>query len=89
MKSPFETPVSGVTFRPGYPKNLWDIAGAMVEVFGKDSKPTLVAWLVREPDNKHDPNAIKVFVGGERAGPSNGRWRTVERSGRPSGRFPR
>jgi len=68
VKSPFETPVSGVTFRPGYPKNLWDIAGAMVEVFGKDPKPTLVAWLVREPDNKHDPNAIKVFVGGEHVG---------------------
>jgi predicted metallopeptidase len=66
VKSPFEVPVAGVTFRPGYPKNLWDIAGAMVEVFGKT--PRVIATLVREPQNEHDPNAIKVLVAAEHVG---------------------
>ncbi|MBF83445.1 MAG: hypothetical protein CL489_03110 [Acidobacteria bacterium] len=69
MKSPFEVAVAGVTFRPRYPNNLWEIANAIIQVFGDGRKTGQVtATLVREPDNEHDPNAIQVFVAGEHIG---------------------
>jgi hypothetical protein len=47
--------VVGVTHVDGYPQNLHRVEGAMI--FAK-----VDAFLVREPDNPADPNAIAVWV---------------------------
>jgi hypothetical protein len=52
-----------VSFRDDYPDNLYDlqeqIAGGKIE-----------ASLIRDPDNPHDANAIKVLSGGTWLGSS-------------------
>lgn len=50
--------VAGVTFREDYPDNLRQL-DMMID--GDDGE-YLPVTLVREPDNEHDTNAIKVIV---------------------------
>lgn len=48
-----------------YRKEFWDAMWNRCEAWGYDlSKPEFVcnAWLVREPENRHDHNAIRVEV---------------------------
>lgn len=48
-----------------YRKEYWDAMWDRCEAWGYDlTKPEFVcdAWLVREPDNEHDENAIRVEV---------------------------
>ena len=54
--------LAGVTFAPGYPRNLADL----VERIDHDGK--VAADLVRERDNPHDPNAVAVHVEGRMLG---------------------
>lgn len=54
--------VVGVTFRPGYPDNILALGERCNE--GKFPKITLE----REPENPHDPRAIKIMVDGEHFG---------------------
>lgn len=56
--------VVGVSFRPGYPKNLVDIWEKCVAA-GKNS---VKAKLEREPNNQYDANAVKVMVDGVHIG---------------------
>lgn len=60
MPSPFSTKVVGVSFVPAWPDNLYALSRSAVEA-EQDGEP-LVAVLVRNPDNEHDPNAIQVHV---------------------------
>lgn len=52
--------VVGVSFAPGYPKNLY-VLDTKVERADRRGA-VVVARLVREPDNPYDPNAIAVHV---------------------------
>ena len=63
LLSPIETSVAGVTFRVEYPQNLYKI-GSLTAL---NNRP-LMATLVREPDNEHDQNAIRVMVDNEHVG---------------------
>jgi hypothetical protein len=63
LLSPIETSVAGVTFRVEYPQNLYKI-GALVALNNR----RLRATLVRELDNDHDQNAIRVVVDKEHVG---------------------
>lgn len=56
--------VVGVTFRPGYPDNLLQLAKRIDET----GAPSIAATLEREPENEHDANAIKVNVGDQHIG---------------------
>lgn len=61
MPEQFLTRVVGITFSDGYPNNVFALA--------KDA--ALMAspcQLVREPDNQHDNNAIRVVVNGSSIG---------------------
>lgn len=60
MVSPFTSKVVGVTFVPGYPDNLLDLAQADVDAAAKGER--LTAILRRNPNNEYDPNAIEVHV---------------------------
>lgn len=48
--------VTGVTFAPAYPSNVYDVQKWLV-LRGK-----CAARLEREPDNEYDPNAVKVMA---------------------------
>lgn len=61
--------VAGVTFRPGYPKNLHRLreiieADQIDEIRGDLIEPAspIEVLLVREPDNQYDPNAVQVHL---------------------------
>lgn len=54
--------VNGVSFRPGYPDNLLGLKSRHPE--GKD----IPVRLEREPNNRFDPNAVKVMIGGDHVG---------------------
>lgn len=61
--------VAGVTFRPGYPENLHRLReiiekDQIAEIRGDLIEPieAIEVLLVREPDNKFDPNAIQVHL---------------------------
>lgn len=58
--SPFTTKVVGVSFVPGYPDNLHNLAA--VQDRAKASGEPLTMVLVRNPDNEYDPNAVQVHV---------------------------
>lgn len=49
----------GMTFHPGYPDFLLDLA---------EYPYPLEATLVREPENPHDPNAVAVMLSGRMVG---------------------
>lgn len=57
----FEIPVVGVTF-----EGRQDILAALYK--DQESGPVLAGQLRREPDNRFDPNAIAVDVGGHQVG---------------------
>lgn len=52
--------VAGVSFRPGYPDNLLRLHD--IEESQQHPGEGTVAVLERDPDNPHDPNAVKVMV---------------------------
>jgi len=57
----FVTKVVGVSFNPDYPANIWSLS----------TDPFLMNTLcnlVREPQNEHDPNSIRVDIGGKPVG---------------------
>jgi len=63
LASPFEVPVTGVTFRDGYPNSIFQISSLMIE---KDTP--VLALLQREPENPVDDSAIRVVVNGNHVG---------------------
>ena len=58
--SEFTSKVVGVSFVPGYPDNLLDLAKADVNAAAVGER--LIAILHRNPANEYDPNAIEVHV---------------------------
>lgn len=63
MKHVKQCPVAGVTFADGYPDNLYRLRELVEQARGHGAEmPTVV--LVREPDNRYDPNAVRVDVPG-------------------------
>lgn len=58
--------VAGVSFRPGYPDNIFVLQSWFMDnqLVNGDGLMLPRALLVREPDNRHDPNAIRVEVPG-------------------------
>lgn len=56
----FTSPVVGVTFCEDYPDNLLDLARIQRRREARENDEPLVAILIRNPDNKHDANAIEV-----------------------------
>lgn len=59
--------VAGVSFRPGYPGNLWDLRDTIEDrkaEFVRDgsTQEQIPVVLVRDPGNQYDPNAIEVHV---------------------------
>lgn len=63
LATPFEMSVAGVTFRPDYPQNIFNIAKLQVH-----SPVPVLAVLEREPENEVDEHAIKVLVNKEHVG---------------------
>lgn len=68
MASPFSAKVVGVTFVPGYPKNLLELSRVMDEyevhrrVEDWEQRERVPVVLKRNPDNEYDSNAIEVHV---------------------------
>lgn len=60
LPTTFNVKVVGVTFADGYPENMHKLAAVMEQV--TKAGKVLGCRLVRDPDNPHDPNAIKVVV---------------------------
>jgi len=60
LGSPFEMKVVGVSFTPGYPDNMHNLAA--VQERAEASGEPLTVILVRNPDNDYDANAIEVHV---------------------------
>lgn len=59
----FTARLVGVAFAPGYPENLGRLEMLAVRSFLHGQAPELIpAALVREPDNEHDANSIRVDV---------------------------
>jgi len=58
--SPFITKVVGVSFVPGYPDNMHNLAA--VQGRAESSGEPLAVVLVRKPDNEYDANAIEVHI---------------------------
>jgi hypothetical protein len=56
----WNTKVAGVSFVPGYPGNLLDLA--VHADFAQQRNEGVTALLIRNPDNQHDANAIEVHV---------------------------
>jgi hypothetical protein len=56
----FTCPVVGVTFIGDYPDNLHDLARIQRRREQRQNEEPLVAILIRNPENKHDANAIEV-----------------------------
>ena len=54
--------LAGVSFCPGYPRNLADLVPRL------EHDGPVGAELVREADNAHDPNAVAVHVEGRMLG---------------------
>lgn len=61
MPEQFVTKVVGVSFTPNYPTNVFMLAEQL-------AIGDVVCDLVREPDNEHDSNSIRVDVGGKTLG---------------------
>lgn len=61
MPTQFVTKVVGVTFAEDYPSNIYSLAK---EIAVKNP----LCELVREPDNEHDTNSIRVDVMGKSIG---------------------
>lgn len=62
MTSPFSTKVVGVSFVPGYPHNLLDLADTIAESMQATGDEPFPAVLRRNPDNEYDANAIEVHA---------------------------
>jgi hypothetical protein len=60
----FETKVVGVTFCDGYPRNLYQLEEEVTANYLSGIDRPIMADLVRDPGNEHDPNAIRVEVRG-------------------------
>lgn len=61
MPEEFRTKVVGISFSEGYPNNVFALA--------KDAAlMTSPCQLIREPDNEHDSNAIRIEVNGSAIG---------------------
>jgi hypothetical protein len=60
MPSPFSAKVVGVSFVPGYPDNLTELAS--VSDAARLEGEALTAVLRRNPLNPHDANAVEVHV---------------------------
>lgn len=59
----FTARLVGVAFTPGYPENLGRLEMLAVRSFLHGQAPELIpAALVREPDNEHDANSVRVDV---------------------------
>ena len=58
----FTTKVVGVTFVDDYPDNLLDIASIQRRRERRGDEEPLPAILIRNPDNRHDANAIEVHT---------------------------
>lgn len=61
MPDQFVTKVVGVSFSPEYPTNIYRIAESVANI-------TATCSLHRDPQNKHDENAIRVDVNGTTIG---------------------
>lgn len=61
IPSPIATKVVGVTFTDNYPNNIFALSRDM-------ALDDIELDLVRDKENEHDPNAIKVMYKGEHIG---------------------
>jgi len=61
MPDQFITKIVGVSFTPNYPTNIYLLAEEL-------ALGDVICDLVREPDNEHDSNAIRVDVHGKTLG---------------------
>jgi hypothetical protein len=68
MPSPFSAKVVGVSFVPGYPDNLIELASVMQQsevhrrVEDWEERERVTAVLRRNPANEYDANAVEVHV---------------------------